>query len=164
MPGLSSLLLRSPLGVLPRVGFHQHPTRRRDDVFDDAQGCHASSEPAMPLTCRPTAAEPTAQQAMAQALHDINASHTAAAAGDTRGQGHYARAAIDSLTTTLVDPAATEREVVAAHVLLSEALALDGRRNTCGTELIDTESETSALAAEDQLWLQDYLGAALCVG
>lgn len=164
MPGPFSLVTRVPLGVLPRVNFHQQPTPRRDDVFDDGPRSQASSAPAVSLTCRPTPTEPTAQQAMAQALHDVNASHAAAAAGDTRGQGHYARAAIDSLTTTLVDPAATEREVVAAHVLLCEALALDGRRNTCGTELIDTESETSALEAEDQLWLENFLGAAPCVG
>ena len=104
--------------------------------------------------------ETAAGQALAQARNEINKARVAAAGGDTRRQGEYARAAIDYATTSLVDPAATQREVVAAHYFLSEALALDARGNTCGVELIDIEREASGLAEEDQLWLRKVLRTA----
>jgi hypothetical protein len=104
--------------------------------------------------------ETAAGQALAQARNEINKARVAAAGGDTRRQGEYARAAIDYATTSLVDPAATQREVVAAHYFLSEALALDARGNTCGVELIDIEREASGLADEDQLWLRKVLRTA----
>ena len=104
--------------------------------------------------------ETAAGQALAQARNEINKARVAAAGGDTRRQGEYARAAIDYATTSLVDPAATQREVVAAHYFLTEALALDARGNTCGFELIDIEREASGLADEDQLWLRKVLRTA----
>ena len=99
--------------------------------------------------------ETASGQALAQARDEINKARVAAADGDTRRQGEYARAAIDYATTSLVDPAATQREVVAAHYFLSEA-----RGNTCGVELIDIEREASGLADEDQLWLRKVLRTA----
>ena len=48
-------------------------------------------------------------------------------------------------------------EIVAAHHYLLEALAPDGRPNTFGAKLIDTEREAAALDEEDQLWLGNYL-------
>ena len=84
---------------------------------------------------------------------------------DQRADGHRqaqcARSAIDSAATILVDPGATPREVVAAHSFLGEALALDGRPNTCGVESIDTVREASTLPPEDQKWLQNYLASRL---
>jgi len=108
--------------------------------------------------------ETAAGQALAQARNEINKARVAAAGGDTRRQGEYARAAIDYATTSLVDPAATQREVVAAHYFLSEALALDARGNTCGVELIDIEREASGLADEDQLWLRKMTSMISAVG
>jgi hypothetical protein len=46
---------------------------------------------------------------------------------------------------------------VAAHGFLRDALALDGRPNTCGIQDVDTIGEASTLSPEDQKWLQDYL-------
>jgi hypothetical protein len=109
---------------------------------------------------RPNVMEPTADQALVRAHHELNEARAAAASGDARRQGEYARAAIDSATTSMVDPAATQREIVAAHFFLSEALALDGRGNTCGAELIDIEHEASALADDDRLWLQNIVRSA----
>jgi hypothetical protein len=111
----------------------------------------------MTLLSEPLTIELTSEHALVQARHQINAARMAADCGDTSRQNEYAQSAIDSATTTLVDPAATEREVVAAHFVLSEALALEGRGNTCGTELIDVEREAAALDGEDRLWLQNYL-------
>jgi len=108
--------------------------------------------------------ETASGQALAQARNEINKARVAAAGGDTRRQGKYARAAIDYATTSLVDPAATQREVVAAHYFLSEALALDARGNTCGVELIDIEREASGLADEDQLWLRKMTSMISAVG
>ena len=108
--------------------------------------------------------ETAAGQALAQARNEINKARVAAAGGDTRRQGEYARAAIDYATTSLVDPAATQHEVVAAHYFLSEALALDARGNTCGVELIDIEREASGLADEDQLWLRKMTSMISAVG
>ena len=108
--------------------------------------------------------ETAAGQALVQARNEINKARVAAAGGDTRRQGEYARAAIDYATTSLVDPAATQREVVAAHYFLSEALALDARGNTCGVELIDIEREASGLADEDQLWLRKMTSMISAVG
>jgi len=108
--------------------------------------------------------ETASGQALAQARNEINKARVAAAGGDTRRQGEYARAAIDYATTSLVDPAATQREVVAAHYFLSEALALDARGNTCGVELIDIEREASGLADEDQLWLRKMTSMISAVG
>jgi hypothetical protein len=101
--------------------------------------------------------DPTAEHALVQARHQINTARMAAACGDTRQQNEYAQSAIDSATTILCDPAATEREVVAAHFVLCEALALEGHGDTCGTELIDVEREAAALDGADRLWLQNYL-------
>jgi hypothetical protein len=111
----------------------------------------------MTLLSEPLTTEPTAEHALVQARYQINAARMAAACGDTRRQNECAQSAIDSATSTLIDPAATEREVVAAHFVLSEALALEGRGNTCGTEFIDVEVEAAALDGEDRLWLQNYL-------
>jgi hypothetical protein len=52
---------------------------------------------------------------------------------------------IDPAAAILADPRATPPEVVAAHSFLREALALDGRLNTCGAESIDTVREESTL-------------------
>jgi hypothetical protein len=111
----------------------------------------------MTLLSEPLTMEPTAEHALVQARYQLNAARMAAACGDIRRQNECAQSAIDSATTTLVDPAATEREVVTAHFVLSEALAIVGRGNTCGTEFIDVEREAAALDGEDRLWLQNYL-------
>jgi hypothetical protein len=111
----------------------------------------------MPSTMTMTIKEPTASEALAQARDDINAAREAFMRADGHRQAQCARSAIDSAATILVDPAATPREVVAAHSFLREALALDGRPNTCGAESIDTVREASTLPPEDQKWLQNYL-------
>jgi hypothetical protein len=104
-----------------------------------------------------TIKEPTASEALAQARDDINEAREAFMRADAHRQAQCARSAIDSAATMLVDPRATPREVVAAHSFLREALALDGRPNTCGAESIDTVREASTLPPEDQQWLQIYL-------
>ena len=106
----------------------------------------------MPTTL--TIEEPTASEALAQARDDINEAREAFMRADGHRQAQCARSAIDSAATLLVDPRATPREVVAAHSFLREALALDGRPNTCGAESIDTVREASTLSPEDQKWLQ----------
>jgi hypothetical protein len=105
------------------------------------------------------AKEPTACEALAQARHDINEAREAFMWADGHRQAECARSAIDCAATSLVDPAATPREVVAAHSFLREALALDGRPNTCGAESIDTVREASMLSPEDQKWLKNYLAS-----
>ena len=47
--------------------------------------------------------------------------------------------------------------MVAARFFLNEGLALDGRPNTCGADSIHTNEEVSALSADQQAWLRDYL-------
>jgi hypothetical protein len=101
--------------------------------------------------------EPTAREALDDARRDITAAHEAAQQGDQHRRTQYARAAIDSAATTLLDPSASEPEVVAARFFLNEGLALDGRANTCGADSIHTDEEVSALSAEQQAWLRDYL-------
>jgi hypothetical protein len=107
-----------------------------------------------------TIEEPTASEALAQARDDINEAREAFMRADGHRQAQCARSAIDSAATLLVDPRATPREVVAAHSFLREALALDGRPNTCGAESIDTVREASTLPPEDQKWLQMTLSRA----
>lgn len=101
--------------------------------------------------------EPTAREALDEARFDITSARVARREGDALRQGQYARAAIDSAATTLLDPAATRREVVAARFFLRSGLALDGRANTCGDDSIHTDEEASGLSPEDQAWLQTYL-------
>jgi hypothetical protein len=106
-----------------------------------------------------TIKEPTASEALAQARDDINEAREAFMRADGHRQAQCARSAIDSAATMLVDPGATPREVVAAPSFLREALALDGRPNTCGAESVDTVREASTLPPEDQKWLQNYLAS-----
>lgn len=101
-----------------------------------------------------TIREPTASEALAQARDDIYEAREAFMRGDWHRQAQCARSAIDAAATILVDPRAAPREVVAAHSFLREALALDGRPNTCGAESIDTAREESTLPTDDQKWLQ----------
>jgi len=103
--------------------------------------------------------EPTAAEALARARDDINEAREALMRAEGSRQAQCARSVIASATTILVDPGATRREVAAAHSFLREALALDGRPNTCGADSIDTLGEASALSAEDQKWLQNYLAS-----
>ena len=102
---------------------------------------------------------PTAAETLALARDDINEARDARGRSDAHRQSHYARAAIDLTATILLDPAATAREIVAAHSFLIEALAMDGRGNTCGAELVNTEQEAAALSDEDQHWLNDFLAS-----
>jgi hypothetical protein len=106
-----------------------------------------------------TVTEPTAFEALAQARKELNEAREAFVRADGHRQAECARLAIDAAATVLADPTATHREVVAAHSFLREALALDGRPNTCGVEYIDTVVEACTLPPEDQKWLQDYLSA-----
>ena len=101
--------------------------------------------------------EPTAREALDEARRDITAAQEAAEHGDQHRRTQYARSAIDSAATTLLDPSASEPEVVAARFFLNEGLALDGRPNTCGADSIHTDEEVSALSADQQAWLRDYL-------
>ena len=112
------------------------------------------------MTTTMTIEGPTASEALAQARDDIYEARKAFMRADRHRQAQSARSAIDSAATILVDPHATPREVVAAHSFLREALALDGRPNTCGAESIDTVREASTLCPEDQKWLQLTLGRA----
>jgi hypothetical protein len=98
-------------------------------------------------------------EALAQARDDINEAREAFIRADGHRRGQCARSVIDSTATMPLDPAATPREVVAAHSFLREALALDDRPTTCGAESIDTVGEASTLPPEDQKWLQNYLAA-----
>jgi hypothetical protein len=104
-----------------------------------------------------TTSEPAASDALAQARDDINEAREAFLRGDGDRQAQCARSAIDSAATILVDPGASRREVVAAHSFIREALALDGRSNTCGAQSIDVAQEASTLPPEDRKWLQNYL-------
>ena len=97
--------------------------------------------------------------ALARAREDINRARNARDQRDDHRQVQYARSTIDEAATTLLDPTAAPREIVAAHRFLSEALALDGRPNTGGTELLNTDREAAALSEEDQRWLAGYLAA-----
>lgn len=101
--------------------------------------------------------EPTAREALDEARRDITAAQEADQHGDQHRRTQYARAVIDSAATTLLDPSASEPEVVAARFFLHEGLALDGRANTCGADSIHTDEEVSALSADQQAWLRDYL-------
>lgn len=101
--------------------------------------------------------EPTAREALDEARDDITFARQAALSGDDTRRAQYAIAAIDSAATTLLDPAATPPEVVAARFFLHEGLALDGRAGACGADSIHTEDEASALDADAQAWLQNYL-------
>jgi hypothetical protein len=131
---------------------------------NDAQVARSRRSPSHPTEASSSvgsrvsiAKEPTASEALAQARHDINEAREAFIRADGHRQAQCARSAIDCAATILVDPAATPREVVAAHSFLREALALDGRPNTCGAESIDTVREASTLPPEDQKWLKNYL-------
>lgn len=101
--------------------------------------------------------EPTAAEALDEARADISYARTAAATGDQHRRGEYARSAIDCAATTLLDPTATDRQVVAARYFLSEGLTLDGRANSCGSDLIRTHDEASGLSEDDQHWIDEYL-------
>ncbi|WP_088295400.1 hypothetical protein [Mycobacterium avium] len=101
--------------------------------------------------------EPTAREALDEARRDIAAAREAARSGDEHRRAQYARSAIDSAATALLDPSASDPEVVAARFFLNEGLALDGRANTCGADAIHTDEEVSALSADQQAWLRDYL-------
>lgn len=59
--------------------------------------------------------EPTAREALDEARRDILAAQEAAQHGDRHRRTQYARSAIDSAATTLLDPSASEPEVVAAR-------------------------------------------------
>mgnify|MGYP001589587110 CR=1 FL=1 len=104
--------------------------------------------------------DPSASTALHEAREYISAAHEAAAVHDHHRQTHYARSAIDSAATTLIDNDATDRQVVAAHFFLAEGLALDGRPGQCGTDSIDIDSEALTLVEEDRRWLQTYLASA----
>jgi hypothetical protein len=101
--------------------------------------------------------DPTARDALDEARSEILAAREAAEHGDHRRRTQYARSAIDSAATTLLDPSASEPEVVAARFFLHEGLALDGRPNSCGADSIHTDEEVSALSADQQAWLRGYL-------
>ena len=101
--------------------------------------------------------EPTAADALDEAREDITYARIAAGDGDEDRRGQYARSAIDAAATTLLDPTATARQVVAARFFLAEGLALDGRAKTCGADKIQTDEEARGLAEEDQHWLDEYL-------
>ena len=101
--------------------------------------------------------DPTARDALDEARSEILAAREAAEHGDHHRRAQYARSAIDSAATTLLDPSASEPEVVAARFFLHEGLALDGRPNSCGADSIHTDEEVSALSADQQAWLRDYL-------
>lgn len=102
-------------------------------------------------------ADPNPTDALDDARSDIISARLAAVAGDAERREHWARAAIDAAATTLVDPTASARQVVAARFFLAEGLALDGRANACGADTIHTEEEARGLCEEDQRWLDDYL-------
>ena len=117
---------------------------------------HCSIEEAT-VTAEPTTNEPTAAEALDEARRDIGLARTFDVEGDHYRRGQYARSAIDLAATSLLDPTASEREVVAARSFLKEALALDGRANAYGSDQIHTEDEAAALSEDDQRWLDDYL-------
>lgn len=98
-----------------------------------------------------------AADALDEARTDITHARIAASDGDENRRGQYARWAIDAAATTLLDPSATARQVVAARFFLAEGLALDGRANACGADKIHTDDEARGLCKEDQCWLDEYL-------
>jgi hypothetical protein len=106
-----------------------------------------------PTTITPT----TADEALDEARADITNARIAAGDGDEYRRGQHARSGIDAAATTLMDPTATARQVVAARFFLAEGLALDGRANACGADKIHTADEARGLSEEDQNWLDDYL-------
>lgn len=65
--------------------------------------------------------DPTARDALDEARSEILAAREAAEHGDHHRRAQYARSAIDSAATTLLDPSASEPEVVAARFFLHEA-------------------------------------------
>ena len=101
--------------------------------------------------------DPTARNALDEARSEIIAAREAAEHGDHHRRTQYARSAIDSAATTLLDPSASEPEVVAARFFLHDGLALDGRPDSCGADSIHTDEEVSALSADQKAWLRDYL-------
>lgn len=101
--------------------------------------------------------DPTARDALDDARRDILAAREAAEHEDEHRRTQYARAAIDSAATTLLDPSASKPEVVAARFFLREGLALDGRADSCGADSIHTDEEVNALAPDQQAWLRNYL-------
>ncbi|QIV79921.1 hypothetical protein [Mycolicibacterium frederiksbergense] len=101
--------------------------------------------------------DPTARDALDEARREIIAAREAAEHGDEHRRTQYARSAIDSAATTLLDPSASKPEVVAARFFLQEGLALDGRANSCGADSIHTDEEVSALSEDQQTWLRNYL-------
>ncbi len=102
--------------------------------------------------------DPTPAEALDEARTDIRSAWDADDAGDAHRRHQYARSAIDSAAETLLDPGASDREVVAARYLLREGLSLDGQANSCGADSIDTDREANELSVEDRQWLQTYLG------
>src|SRR5206468_3557503 len=110
-----------------------------------------------PLMPTMTGNEPTASEALERAWNELKEAREAFARVDGHRQAECVRLAIDAAATVLVDPASVRREVVAAHCILREALALDGRPNTCGVECIDTSDEVSSLSPEDQKWLPNHM-------
>jgi hypothetical protein len=97
--------------------------------------------------------EPTATEALDEARADIAHWRIAASAHDEAQRMRFAEAA-----TTLLDPTASVREVVAARFYLAEGRALDGRRNGCGADTIHTSEEAHVLLDDaDRRWLDNYL-------
>ena len=103
--------------------------------------------------------EPTPAEALDEARANITYARIAANDGDKYQCRQYAQSAIDAAATTLLDPAATARQVVAARSFLAEGLALDGRANACGADTIHTNEEAHCLCEEDQRWLDEYLAS-----
>lgn len=111
------------------------------------------------MTVHPPPIAAIAGVALDEARADLLEARRAADAHDVDRQNTCAQSAIDHATTTLIAPEATPRQVVAAHFVVAEGLALEGRRGQGGTDRIDTEAETAALRAEDRQWLENYLAA-----
>ncbi len=101
--------------------------------------------------------EPTARDALDDARREILAARDAAEHGDQERRSQYARSAIDSAATTLLDPSASQPEVVAARFFLHEGLASTGDRIAVGADSIHTDEELKALSDDQQAWLRDYL-------
>jgi hypothetical protein len=101
--------------------------------------------------------EPTATEALEEARADITYARIAASAHDDARRSNYAESAIDAAATTLLDPTATARQVVAARFFLAEGLTLDGRHNECGADTIHTSDEARELDEDDRAWLDSYL-------
>jgi hypothetical protein len=112
---------------------------------------------AIPRMSTTAVQEPSANEALAHARNELKKARDALARADGHRQGECARLAIDAAATVLADPAATRREIAAAHSFLRDALELDGRPNTCGIESVDMIGEASSLPPEDRRWLKGYL-------